>query len=164
MEDGALAVKGGGDIWTKDKYGDFVVDMEFKVAKGANSGIFIRAGDHNWLPWIEIQVADSHGKKVGRGMTGAIYDCAAPTRNMAKKAGQWNHITIKAQGSFVSIVLNGEQIIDINLDDWPEAHKNPDGTKNKFDIAYKNLPRKGFIGLQDHGSKVWYRNIKIKEL
>ena len=164
MEDGALALQGGGDIWTKEKFGDFVLDTEFKIAKGANSGIFIRAGDHNWLPWIEVQVVDSYGRKIGRHITGAIFDCAAPTRNTAKKTGEWNHITIKAQGSYVSVVLNGEQIIDINLDDWPEAHKNPDGTKNKFDIAYKDLPRKGFIGLQDHGSKVWYRNIKIKEL
>ncbi len=42
-------------------------------------------------------------------------------------------------------------------------HKNPDGSPNKFDVAYE-LPRSGFIGLQDHGTKVWYRNLKIKEL
>jgi len=164
MEDGALALQGGGDIWTKEKFGDFVLDMEFKIVKGANSGIFIRTGNHKWLPWIEVQIVDSYGEKIDKHSNGAIYDCAAPTKNTAKKAGEWNHITIKAQDSYVSVVLNGEQIIDINLDDWTEAHKNPDGTKNKFGIAYKDLPREGFIGLQDHGSKVWYRNIKIKEL
>jgi hypothetical protein len=52
----------------------------------------------------------------------------------------------------------------MNLDDWTEAHQNPDGTANKFDVAYKDLPRSGYIGLQDHGGKVWYRNIRIKEL
>ena len=52
----------------------------------------------------------------------------------------------------------------MDLDQWTEANKNPDGSKNKFGTAYKDMPRKGFIGLQDHGNAVWYRNIKIKEL
>jgi hypothetical protein len=60
------------------------------------------------------------------------------------------------------VKLNGETIVEANLDDWTEAGKNPDGSKNKYVIAYKGLIRKGFIGLQDHGGKVWYRNIKIK--
>ncbi|MHC5119846.1 MAG: family 16 glycoside hydrolase, partial [Planctomycetota bacterium] len=59
---------------------------------------------------------------------------------------------------------NNEPVLNIDLDDWTEAQKNPDGTKNKFNVAYKDLPRKGYIGLQDHGFKVWYRNIRIKEL
>ena len=60
--------------------------------------------------------------------------------------------------------MNGERIIDMDLDLWTEPHKNPDGTDNKFNTAYKDMPRQGFIGLQDYGQPVWFRNIKIKEL
>jgi hypothetical protein len=73
-------------------------------------------------------------------------------------------MTIQALGPRILVVLNGQLMIDINLDDWTEAHKNPDGSKNKFDLAYKDLPRKGFLGFQDHGFAVEYRNLKIKEL
>jgi hypothetical protein len=62
------------------------------------------------------------------------------------------------------VVLNGEQIIDMNLDLWKEAGKNPDGTKNKFKTAYKDMPREGHIGFQDHGQELWFRNLRIKKL
>jgi hypothetical protein len=52
----------------------------------------------------------------------------------------------------------------MNLDLWTEAHKNPDGTDNKFNTACKDMAREGFIGFQDYGQPVWYRNIKIKEM
>jgi hypothetical protein len=73
-------------------------------------------------------------------------------------------MTICAKGSKISAILNSQPILDINLNDWTEAHKNPDGTQNKFDVAYKNLPGEGWIGFQDHGFSVWYRNIKIQKL
>jgi len=74
-------------------------------------------------------------------------------------------MTIRANGPAVEIVLNNEPIIAIILDEWTEAGRNPDGSGNKFTVAYKDLPRKGFIGFQDHrdGTKVWYRNIRVKE-
>jgi hypothetical protein len=52
----------------------------------------------------------------------------------------------------------------MNLDQWTEPNKNPDGSKNKFPRALKDFARKGYLGLQDHGRPVWYRNIKIKQL
>lgn len=67
-------------------------------------------------------------------------------------------------GPKISVVLNGELVSQANLDLWTEAHKNPDGTPNKFDRPLKNYPRTGYIGLQDHGSPVWYRNIRVKRL
>ena len=64
----------------------------------------------------------------------------------------------------VNVMMNGEQVIDMDLDKWTEARKNPDGSKNKFDIAYKDLPRMGHFGFQDHHTDAWYRNIRIKTL
>jgi len=60
--------------------------------------------------------------------------------------------------------MNDKQIIDMDLSDWPQAHLNKDGTKNKFNTAYKDTAREGVFGFQDHGKPVWYRNIKVKKL
>jgi len=165
LADGELARKGGGDLWTKQKYGDFILDLEFKVNKGGNSGVFIRTGDiENWLhTGIEVQVYDGPDGTT-RNSCGAIYDCLAPSKDMAKDPGRWNRMTITAKANKIYVVLNGEEIIDMDLDLWTEPHKNPDGTRNKFNTAYKDMPRVGHIGFQDHGDPVWYRNIKIKKL
>ncbi len=165
MKDGVLACKGKGNIWTKEMFGDFILDLEFKVDKGSNSGVFIRTGDiADFVQMgIEVQVHDTTDGSP-RGSCGAIYDCLAPCKNMMRKPGEWNHYTITCKTNKIYVVLNGEQIIDMDLDLWTEAHKNPDGTKNKFHTAYKDMPRVGHIGLQDHGDPVWFRNIKIKPL
>ena len=165
MKDGVLARKGGGDIWTKETFGDFVLDLEFKTAKGSNSGVFIRTGDIGDFvqAGIEVQIHDTTDGTT-RGACGAIYDCLAPSKNMVKKTGEWNHYTITCKANKIYVVLNGEQIIDMDLDEWTEPHKNPDGSKNKFRTAFKDMPRKGHIGLQDHGDPVWFRNVKIKPL
>ncbi|HNQ24596.1 MAG TPA: DUF1080 domain-containing protein [Phycisphaerae bacterium] len=166
-EDGVLTRVGGGDIWTQERFGDFVLDLEFKLAAQTNSGVFLRTGSiEQWLhTGIEVQVLDSFGKaEPDKHDCGAIYDCLKPSKNMVKPAGEWNHYTITCKGSRIQVVLNGEQIIDMNLNLWTEAHKNPDGTPNKFNTAYKDMPRVGHVGLQDHGVPIWYRNIKIKRL
>ncbi len=165
-EDGVLELKGGGDIWTEERFGDFVLDFDFKVEERANSGVFIRTGNRKWLPWIEVQIADSHGKDVSPHICGAIFDIKAPKVNAMLPPGEWNRMTIRAEGPLVKVVLNNVPIIDIDLDDWTKAGRNPDGSSNKFNIAYRDLPREGFIGLQDHrdGTKVWYRNMRIREL
>ena len=165
MEDGVLIAKGGGNIWTKDKYGDFILDMDFKLAKGSNSGVFVRTGDtaHD-LPWIEVQILDSYGEELSKHSCGGIFDCLAPSKNMVKKAGRWNNYTITCKANKIYVLLNGEQVVDMDLNLWTEAHKNPDGTENKFGVAYKALPRVGHICLQYHGNPLWFRNIKIKAL
>lgn len=163
-----LVAKNHDTLWTKDSYGDFILDLEFKVAKESNSGVFLRSGDiKNVLAALEIQVHESaDGSKYG--MLGAIYDAMPPTKNAAKPVGEWNHYTITCKGPQVTVVLNGETIIDANLDNWPETGKNPDGTPNKFKKALKDFARSGPIGLQGlHGkaqAPVWYRNLKIKTL
>lgn len=164
VEDGQMVRTGEGDIWTAEKYGDYLLDLEFKLAEKSNSGVFLRAAEHTWLPWVEVQVGDTYGQPISKHIAGGIYDIIEPTVNAVKKPGQWNRMTILAEGSQIAAILNNQPVFDINLNDWTEAHKNPDGTQNKFDIAYKDLPREGWIGFQDHGFIIWYRNIKIKEL
>lgn len=165
MVDGVLTWLGGGYIWTYRRYGDFILDLEYKVSPNANSGVFFRTGDLKDIvhSGIEVQIHETaDGSKYG--MCGAIYDCLPPKKNVAKKAGEWNHYTIICKENRIWVVQNGEQIIDMDLDLWTEAGKNPDGTDNKFKYAYKDMPRKGHIGFQDHGQPVWFRNLKIKKL
>jgi hypothetical protein len=165
-DEGALAWKKRcGYIWSKEKFADFVLDLEFKVSKGCNSGIFFRTNPRNAVQGgIEMQVLDSHGRKPGKHSCGAIYDALAPSKEASKPAGEWNHITITCNDNKIEIVLNGEQIIDMDLDQWTEGHKNPDGSRNKFRKPLKDFAREGHIGFQDHGKAVWYRNVKVKVL
>lgn len=156
-----------GYIWSEEQFGDFVLDLEYKVNKGTNSGIFIRTANtgNPVQTGIEIQVLDSFGKpEVGKHDVGAMYDCLAPTKNTCKAPGEWNHMVITCQGPKIQVELNNEKILDADLDQWTEPNKNPDGSKNKFKTAYKDMARKGHIGFQDHGNPVWYRNVKLKDL
>ena len=165
VDDGALTWHGGGYIWTKARYGDFILDLEYKVSENANSGIFFRTDDLKDIvqTGMEIQIHETtDGTKYG--MCGAVYDCMAPSKNVAKKAGEWNRMTLTCKANNIYVVHNGEQIIDMDLNKWTEPGKNPDGTANKFNTAYKDMPRAGYIGFQDHGQPVWLRNIKIKEI
>jgi len=167
VENGALARRGGGDIWTKERFGDFVLDLEFKVAQGANSGVFIRTANTGDCvqTGIEVQVLDSFGKaQPSKHDCGAIYDCLAPMRNPVKAPGEWNRMIIKCRASRIRVTLNDEPIIFMNLDQWTEPGRNPDGSPNKFRTAYRDMAREGHIGFQDHGSPVWYRNVRIMDL
>jgi len=155
-------------LWTKETYGDFILDLEFKIPERANSGIFLRTSDLKDPVYtgIEVQVCNSYGRKTFSrgGSAGAIYDCLAPTKNTVKKPGEWNRCIITCKDNKITAVLNGEQVIDMDLNLWEHAGRNPDGTTNKYHTALKDFERKGYIGLQDHGRPVWYRNIKIKPL
>ena len=118
-----------------------------------------------WDGLLEVQVLDSAGKqKPSMHDCGSLYDMIAPSKNTMKPPGEWNRVTITAQGSKIRIVMNGEKIVDVDLDDWTEANKNPDGTPNKYHKPMKDLSRKGYILLQEHGHPVWFRKIYIKPL
>jgi hypothetical protein len=169
VEDGCIlcTVQGGRYLYTLDQYDDFVLSIDFKTEERVNSGVFFRWADlkdpvHTG---IEMQILDTYGREPTRkNDCGAIYDIVAPTRNTCKPAGEWNTAVITCDDNLISIELNGEKIAEMDVDLWTEAGKNPDGTKNKFKYAYKDMARKGHIGLQDHGGKVWFRNIKLKPL
>ena len=155
-------------LCTTESYDDFILELEFKVPERANSGVFLRTSDLKDPVYtgLELQVSNSFGReRLTRGGTvGALYDLKAPTVDAAKPAGQWNTYRITCDDNKIVVVLNGEQIIDMDLNKWTEPRKNADGSKNKFKTAFKDLPRTGHIGFQDHGKPVWYRNVRIKTL
>jgi len=165
VKDGAM-VRGAnaGDIWTKQRFADFILDLEFKTE--GNSGVFIRTDNPKDCvqTGIEMQVEKSGGKeKLGRNDVGSIYDCLAPSKNTVKD-DDWNHVVITAKDNKITIVMNDEKTIDMDLNQWSEAKKNFDGSANKFNKALKDFKRDGNIGFQDHGANVAYRNVKIKDL
>lgn len=176
VEDGVITLKREFDgrehnldyLWTEQKYADFVLELEFKVPERANSGVFLRTADLKDPVYtgLEVQVSNSHGRaNLTRGGTaGAIYDCVAPTKNAVKKPGQWNQYRITCRKNIVKVELNGQPVVEMDLDRWIEPRKNPDGSPNKFPRPIKDFAREGHIGLQDHGRPVWYRNIRIKRL
>ncbi|MGE3805669.1 MAG: family 16 glycoside hydrolase [Gemmataceae bacterium] len=162
VEDGALTLtKGGGNIWSKERFGDFVLELEFKTM--GNSGLLFRVdkpGDYIQTG-IEMQVDKPGGPS--KHSVGAIYDLLAPSKNAA--TSEWNKVQLTCKDNLISVVLNGEKIVDnMDLNKWTEGNKNPDGTKNKFKNALKDFKREGHIGFQDHGAPVQYRNVRIKEL
>ena len=146
---------------------NFRLSLDFKISKGCNSGIFVRTSSLTPRPGkdvgfngIEIAIDDTPG--AGYHDTGAIYDLAKPTKNAMKPVGEWNHIEITVDGSRIEIVLNGERVTTADLSRFKEPNKRPDGSAHKFDVAYKDHPQRGYIGLQDHGSPCWFKNIKLK--
>ena len=143
--------------------GDFVLDFDYKLSKGCNSGVFVRASDLKdpVNTGIEVALDDTTGS--GRHDPGALYDLVAPSENAQKPAGEWNHMTITALGPKITVVLNEKEVSTINLDEWNEPGKRPDGSRHKFSgVAIGKLPRIGYIGFQDHGRDCWFKNVKIK--
>jgi len=151
------------------QWADFLLALDFKITNKCNSGIFVRTSPLTPRPGkdvgfngIEIAIEDSKG--VGFHDTGAAYDLVKPLKNAMKPVGEWNHIEIACITNRVEVVLNGDPVTRVDLDLFVEPNKRPDGTAHKFDVAYKDHPRRGYIGLQDHGSPCWFKNIKLKPL
>lgn len=184
VEEGVIAcqVKGGGYLYTQEQYENFVLSFDFKVSPPVtkvnpktnkeethqcNSGVFIRWSDlkNPVHTGIEVQVFDSVGvAQPGKHDCGALYDMVAPCKNVEKPVGEWNHLVITCQGPLISVEMNGEKIAEMNVDQFDKAGVSADGSKNKYKFAWKDLPRKGHIGFQDHGHAVWYKNVNLKSL
>lgn len=172
IDDGAIKViagGGGGDIITKDKYGDFELSLEFKVSERANSGIMYRVTEEHGAPWQtgpEFQILDdaAHNMKpTNMHSTGALYDLYAPSETKTlKKAGEFNHVRIVSRRDRITHYLNGEEVLsfDASSDDYLSRIAN-----SKFS-GYDGfgVRTEGHICLQDHGNDVWFRNIKIRDL
>lgn len=167
IQDGLLYCKGSGGgliYYAPGKFGDFELEGEVKLSEDANSGVFFRLTDLSNVvqTGIEMQVLDSYGKEnPDKHDFGAIYDIKEPSTNAARPAGEWNNFRIRAVGPQIEVHLNGQKVMDLDLSHWTEAGQNPDGTANKFDRPYASMTEAGYIGFQDHGDPVWYRNIRL---
>jgi len=136
---------------TDREYGDFVLDLEFKFEPTGNSGVFMRIGDlkDHVTNGFEVQILDTHNKKkFGAHDCGGVIGTSPPKEMVVKPAGEWNRYLITLKGSLLKVVLNGVLIQDLDL--------------SKTDL--KDRPAKGSISFQDEAKKVWYRNVRIKEL
>jgi hypothetical protein len=171
--DGALTrVARAGDIVTVGRYRDFELRLEWKVAPGGNSGIFYRgieSADPSHHPIYEsapeMQVLDDERHADGKEAitsAGSNYGLYPAPRGVVRPAGEWNAVRIVVRGSHVEHWLNGQQVVRYELGsaDWNDRVAN---SKFKEWPAYGTAPE-GVIGLQDHGDRVAYRNIKLKEL
>ncbi len=150
-------------------WSDFVLALDFKISPHTNSGIFVRAFPLRPLPGfdvgyngIETQILDS--PTAGFYDTGALYDLVKPTQNAMKPVGEWNHVQITCDKNLIDVLLNGEHVNHMDLDQWTRPYTRPDGTSHKFNIAFKYHPRTGYVGLQKHGGNCWFKNIKLKPL
>ncbi len=154
---------GGYLIIYEKEFGDFVLTCDVKMDKQCNSGVFVRVGNPKKpvQTGLEVQVETSIG--TGKHDFGAIYDLVGP-KKVPHLSPDWNTITVTCKGPHISAAVNGETISEINCDEYTEPKRSPDGTKNKFNMAIKDFPRRGYIGLQDHDHKVWFKNVKIREL
>lgn len=148
---------------------NYVLSLDFKISPHCNSGVFVRTmpltrqgGRDVGYNGIEIAIDDT--KTADYHDTGAFYDLVKPKKNAMRPVGEWNQMVITSDRNRMSVVLNGEAVSQIDLDEWADPNKRPDGSPHKFDVVYKDHPRKGYIGLQDHGSDCWFRNIKLKRL
>ena len=164
------AYKSGGYMLVhKKQWSNFILKADFKIAAGCNSGIFLRTtpltkknGKSLGHNGIEFQIMDSDG--AGYHDTGAIYDLVRPRQKAMRPVGEWNHVEISCHRYSVSAKLNGIEVSSIALDQFDKPFVRPDGTRHKCAFAWKDHPGEGYIGLQDHGADVWFKNIKIKPL
>jgi hypothetical protein len=161
LEDGTLACKGYGYHWFryKEPLGDCVVRLEYRIAKDTNSGVCLRTKKAGEPPitGFEVQIEDDIGKDPDKHTTGAIYDVVTPMYNASRSIGEWNEMEITVKGPRVQVVLNGRKVIDTDFSKLTR----PIG---KFNFAYADMPRSGYLALQDHFTPIWYRNIRLKKL
>ena len=161
-KDGILFTEGEGGGWlsTTQEYGDFKLELEFRVPKGGNSGIFLRAPHHGDPAYtgMEVQILDDYAHKYANlkpwQYTGSVYGVQAPSERITKRAGEWQKMVVTCNGPRVSVILNGKKIVDTNLIQYMDKTKRHPGLKR----------RKGCIGLQNHSTKIEYKNIFITEL
>ncbi len=161
-----------GDIlYAEKKYKNFELTIDWKASKMANSGIFYYVREVPDKPIYyaapEIQVLDNKDatdNKIDSHLAGSLYDLIAADPNTVNPAGEWNTCVIKVKDGQVTHSMNGNEVVSYTL--WtPEWDKMVQNSKFKnFPGWTEGIAKEGYIGLQDHGYTVWFRNIKIREL
>jgi hypothetical protein len=162
----------GGDIlYGVKKYRDFELSIDWKTEKAGNSGIFFNvrevAGKPIYYAAPEVQVLDNidaTDNKVASHLAGSLYDMIAADPKTVKPAGEWNTIVIRVKDGKVTHTQNGVKVVEYTL--WtPEWDAMVQNSKFKtFPGFMEGIAKEGYIGLQDHGYAIWFRNIKIREL
>jgi hypothetical protein len=168
VKDGVLycAKGGGGKLLTDKEYSDFVLRFEFRMpAEGSNNGLGIRApreGDAAYQG-IELQILDEKaalaekwGKLKETQFHGSVYDVIAAKKGAQKPAGEWNSQEVTARGRQITVVLNGQTILDADLSKVTD----PEVLKKHPGLARGS----GHIGFLGHNDYIEFRNIRIKEL
>ena len=158
VEDGLIhcAGKGFGFLRYDKEFCDFEYRLQFRMTPKCNSGVGIRhvrfTGPSNSRPsrsGYEIQLLDDDGKDPSNKSTGSLYRFVAPKSIPLKPLGEWNEIAIECRGPRIKITLNGELVQDVDQSTVP---------------AIKDKPLCGYVSVQNHGGKVAFRNIRLKEL
>ena len=154
------------DLVSDGQYSSFELELEWKVAPGANSGIFYWANEGTseiYENAPEMQVLDNAGFPGTTDMTaaGSLYDLYPAPLTATKPVGEWNQVRIVASGSKVQQWLNGVRLVDVNFDS-KEFLAKVRASKFKEWLTF-GKSRRGHLGLQSHGGQVWYRAIRIKD-
>lgn len=162
--------KNGGDILSQDAFENFHLQLDWKVAQNGNSGIIFYVHEDPsqykfpWMTGPEMQVLDNDGhpdSKIIKHRAADLYDLIS-AKETVKKAGEWNHAEIISNKGKLQFFLNGEKVLETTMwdDHWKEMI-----AKSKFhEFPGFGTYNKGKLCLQDHGDKVWFKNIKIKSL
>src|SRR5574338_6929 len=175
VSDGAIfydpSAKDGIDIVTDQEFDNFDLKLEWKVSKGANSGImfYVNEDPKYKSPWVtgpEMQVLDNidaDDNKKPNHLAGTLYDLIGNAEvSKPKPVGEWNQAEIKCVNGKLDMYLNGIQTVSTMM--WDDNWK-----KMVAGSKFRSMPgfgifKKGHIDLQDHGYEVWFRNIKIRKL
>ena len=178
----------GGDIIFAHQFGpNFEFEMEWKIAEGGNSGIFYFAREVAnkdgglepiYISAPECQVLDNErhpDAKLGKDnnrQSSSLYDMIPAKPQNAKPAGQWNKVRVRVKDGHVQHFQNDVEVLSYDLwtPQWTALLQDSKFSEKAWPAAFDLLnncggpERKGFIGMQDHGDNVWFRNIKVKEL
>ncbi len=178
VEDGILmfvpinkpGVKTGGDLTSDEEYENYHLSLEWKISEGGNSGIIFGVKEDSmykksYLTGMEMQVLDNDkhpDAKIIKHRAGDLYDLISSTKENLKPVGEWNQAEVIYNNNTLQLILNGETVVSTTVGDenWDKLVA---GSKFRTMKGFGTF-RKGRIVLQDHGDKVWYRNIKLKQL